>query len=64
MKKTKLFTDLQKYLQDLEELLPSRMDDFAEALADQKKGSAIYAMGSLDKEGVIDLKQFDNAFSR
>jgi len=28
MKKTKLFTDLQRYLDDLEELLPATEDDF------------------------------------
>ena len=28
MKKTKLFTDIQKYLDDLEELLPATEDDF------------------------------------
>jgi hypothetical protein len=38
--------------------------NFAESLAEKKKGSAIYAMGSLDKERDIDLKQFGDAFRR
>jgi len=38
--------------------------NFAESLAEKRKGSAIYTMGSLDKNRDIDLKQFGDAFSR
>ena len=63
---TKYTTKLQGELKGIPLTISTVTEDhnLAECLANKKKGSKIYTMGTLGEDGTIDLKQFGDALIR